>query len=446
MNFSRYLLCIVTFLCFFPYPSAPVGNYTGLQMIFFVCPFIVLFTTFQRPTFRSLVVFILIMVPYLLAGTIALIRGTTIISTNTYKAAPAYILCLLPMLAIAPFVDRKNRAALLSTIAAATVIHGAFGLFQWVAFKQGIFPFKEWFNNNSFMLAENDLLGRPMGYFPEPSAMAAVLGPFLMLMIAFLADRRKKPMLSTGERQFMFIAVALGLALLALSKSGFILPFAVSLVAVTLLGLPALGGRGLMHKIVLYCVFVVVVCVISIWTWTLVQDRFETEFTLAGSWSGRLDSIVQSMEILSAEGSARLWFGVGSNQAHLHMEQTGTYQTFGGMTRFGAVYSVLFTYILETGLLGALAFMGVIVISVRSILRSDFAMGGMAVLFCWFSAITATTSYFVLPGLWLCLGLLVIWDRLFPIGDTEAVQSSVARNIGQERHRQKLPSFGESKA
>ena len=399
-----------------------------MQMVFFVAPPVVLFAGFMKLSRRSAMVFLLIMGPYLLAGTLALVRGITLIESNTYKAAPSYALCLFPMIAVAPFIDRNHRKNIILTIATAILLHGVFGLVQWFAFARGSFPLADWFINNSFLVSDNDLLGRPMGYFPEPSAMAAVLGPFLMMLLILLVDRRKVKILSSLEKSYVNIAAGFGLILLALSKSGFILPFAVALVGVVFIGLPAWGGQGIIQKISRYLVFVVVIGGSGLWTWTLVQDRFDTEFNTSGSWTGRLDSISQAVELWTSDWSL-FFMGVGSNQAHLHMEQMGTYQTFGGMTRFGAVYSVLFTFILETGLMGAFGFIGVIWIALRAIRRSDFAAGGLAVLFCWLVAVTVTTSYFVFPGLWLCLGLLILWDRLFPVEKLVVSQEKPAGEV-----------------
>jgi hypothetical protein len=96
------------------------------------------------------------------------------------------------------------------------------------------------------------------------------------------------------------------------------------------------------------------------------------------------------------------------------MEQTGTYQNYVGMTRFGAVYSILFTYVLEAGLLAVIAILVVGYQCFSAIRRGGVAIGGYATYAAWFAAVSITTSYFMLPGIWLYLAVLINWDRLFP--------------------------------
>lgn len=418
MSFSIIAIGLFIVLCFLPYPAVPVGNYTGLQGAFFLAPLLALYASFHRKSVRSLVVFLLIMVPYVLAGTIALILGNTIIPSNTYKAAPALGLSVLPILAVAPFCEVASRRVILLCCAAMVLVHGLFGIFQWFAFARGVFPLLSLFNNNSFMLSDNLLLGRPMGLFPEPSAMAAVLGPFIMLLFVVALDRRDHTIMPLRYRPFLVASVLAGLALLALSKSGFVLPFSAVLLAVVAVGLPSWGRRQIIERIVVYIGFMAVVTVVIWLAWEVVEERFNVELNSAGSWSGRLDSIAESVRIWTSRNDYLL-FGVGSNQSHLHMEQTGTYQTYGGMMRFGAVYSVLFTLLMETGLMGVLAWLGIAAMCARAISRSGSVMCGYAVAVCWVAGVTVTTSYLVLPGLWLGLGLLANWDRLFPRGVVE---------------------------
>jgi hypothetical protein len=414
MTFSTLVIGLLTVLCFLPYPAVPVGNYTGLQGAFLFAPFVALYACFNRQSARSWIVFLLIMVPYVLAGTIALILGNTLIPSNTYKAAPALALSIMPILAFAPFCETVSRRTILLCCAAMVLFHGLFGLFQWFAFARGVFPLMPLFNNNSFTLADNDLLGRPMGLFPEPSAMAAVLGPFIMLLVVITLDRRDYGIMPARYRPFLLVSVLAGLALLALSKTGFVLPFAAVFLGVVAVGLPAWGATRMMERIVVYAGFLAIVVVVIWLAWDIVEERFSAELNNSGSWSGRLDSIAESLRIWTSR-SDYLWFGVGSNQSHLHMEQTGTYQTYGGMTRFGAVYSVIFTLLMETGLMGVLAWSVIAVLCVRAISRSGYVMCGYAVAACWVAGASVTTSYLVFPGLWLCLGLLVNWDRLFPV-------------------------------
>jgi hypothetical protein len=215
-----------------------------------------------------------------------------------------------------------------------------------------------------------------------------------------------------------------GLVLLTLSKSGFILPFALILGAVVIVGLPVWGATSLLARLAIYGVVIIVSAVVGVYVWGEVEERFSAEYFMTGSWAGRLDSIKEALRIWISRQEYFV-FGVGANQGHLHMEQTGTYQNYVGMTRFGAVYSIFFTYVLEAGLFAVVSILIVGVQCFTAIRRGAFAIGGYAAYATWFAAISITTSYFILPGIWLFLAVLINWDRLFP----PIAQDHMSRNL-----------------
>ena len=421
MSPVSFLVVLMTALCFLPYPGVPVGNVTGLQMVFFLTPPVFLYAVMQRETVRSLVAFIAIFGSYCLGGIIALLNGVTIIPTNTFKAAPVFALSVMPMVAMAPFFQRKYVGKIIGTATVMIFLHGVLGIVQWFAFPRGVFPLMSWFNNNSFQLAD-EALGRPMGFFPEPSTMAAVVGPFLVLLIVLVLDRRSPLVTSYLQKALFAIAALTGVALMALSKTGFVIPFAVIIGSVVALGLPGWSSSGLVSRIFVYGLMGVFLAAVGMFVWDVIEERFNLELTLSGSWAGRLDSIIEAIRIWTSSTEFFL-AGVGSNQGHLQMERTGTYQTYFGMTRFGAVYSVNFTLILEGGMLAVVGLAVVAYLCSKAIRRSGYAVCGYAVGASWLAAVTFTTSYFILPGLWICLGLLLNWDRLFPVDDRQPVRT-----------------------
>lgn len=78
-----------------------------------------------------------------------------------------------------------------------------------------------------------------------------------------------------------------------------------------------------------------------------------------------------------------------------------------------AVWSVMVGYVLETGLLGALALTLVLIMVVRAIARSPARLMGLSCLGVWLAGVALTTSYLPLLPIWLFLGVLLAWDRIF---------------------------------
>jgi hypothetical protein len=79
-----------------------------------------------------------------------------------------------------------------------------------------------------------------------------------------------------------------------------------------------------------------------------------------------------------------------------------------------AVFSLAVAFYMENGLLGALAILGVVCLTIRSILRSSAVALGLCGLGTWLFGTGVTTSYLPLSSLWLFLGALLSWDHLFP--------------------------------
>ena len=79
-----------------------------------------------------------------------------------------------------------------------------------------------------------------------------------------------------------------------------------------------------------------------------------------------------------------------------------------------AIFSLTVCYYMETGLVGSLALLGVLGMALRAIARSSAVRLGLGVLFTWLVGVGVTTSYMPLSAIWLFLGAMLCWDRLFP--------------------------------
>jgi hypothetical protein len=79
-----------------------------------------------------------------------------------------------------------------------------------------------------------------------------------------------------------------------------------------------------------------------------------------------------------------------------------------------AIFSLTVCYYMETGLVGSLALLGVLAMALSAIARSSAVLLGLGTLGTWLVGVGATTSYMPLSAVWLFLGALLCWDRLFP--------------------------------
>ena len=77
-----------------------------------------------------------------------------------------------------------------------------------------------------------------------------------------------------------------------------------------------------------------------------------------------------------------------------------------------AVWSVVFSYFIENGVLGTLVWLGLLLFVVGAVWRSRARAVGLTLLGFWLLCLTFVTSYFSLLSAWSFLGLLLNWDRL----------------------------------
>jgi hypothetical protein len=76
-------------------------------------------------------------------------------------------------------------------------------------------------------------------------------------------------------------------------------------------------------------------------------------------------------------------------------------------------------YVQEMGLLGAVALALTLIIVLRAIVRSSARLVGFSCLLAWLAGVILTTSYLPMLPLWLLLGVLLNWDRLFEVRASE---------------------------
>ena len=126
--------------------------------------------------------------------------------------------------------DRDLFREVLAAAGAAIVLHSLIGLYQLYSFSKDQFPLLFLYVNPSFLSMEewgHDIhdyaryVKRPCGLFPEPeSAMAASLGPWIVLLAGLLLDPGLRRRLGWRRAWPVLPPVAGGCLMLALSESG----------------------------------------------------------------------------------------------------------------------------------------------------------------------------------------------------------------------------------
>ena len=409
---------LFAFMCFCPNPALPIGSSTGLQagqiMALLALPVMMLS---GLPTRQSLVSLILL-VPVLLSGFFTALLQRLPSVEVALKTQVATALVFVVLVAVGRIANRTYAVPLLCGVAWGIILNAAVGIYQAYRFAQDKFPLTGLYQNpsfNSFITQDPEnyalYVKRPFGLFPEPSAMAASIGPWLVLTLGLLLYPRLRQGMTRGVTAQLMLALVCGVSLIIISSSGFVIWLLASML---LVALPYLKDRVLrLHRpgslfaliaLVLACALLVGLSVAQIGSRLDVQEY--------SSWSSRLSSIVWSLTYLSTD-LGHLLYGVGPGQSYLILQSLSLDAPGFGGGAVTAVWSVVINYVLETGLLGALTLVLVLALVVRCIVRSSARVVGLCCFVAWLAGVVLTTSYLPLLPIWLFLGVLLGWDRVF---------------------------------
>ena len=220
---------LFAFAYFFPYPALAIGRSTGLQAsqvaALAAIPFLV-----ARPPGRSFRALLLLLGPVLVSMFLHHMFADVASPDLLVKVSFAFILELLVIWPADWLADRDLFREVLAAAGAAIVLHSLIGLLQLYSFSKDQFPLLFLYVNPSFgemdtsQAANGALylnLGRPCGLFVEPSAMAASLGPWVVLLAGLLLDPGLRRRLGWRRAWPVIPPVACGCLLLAVSESGF---------------------------------------------------------------------------------------------------------------------------------------------------------------------------------------------------------------------------------
>jgi hypothetical protein len=424
--FSTAAVFLFAFICFFPNPGLPIGTNTGLQaaqIVVLLSLSVVLILGLPK---RQTLTVLLLILPLLLSGLLVVVTDRAISNEVVFNSVVAGGLVIVVLLPAGKMVHERYTVPLLSGVAWAIVLHAVVGFYQAYRFAQDEAPLVGLYQNPSFTnFIDNDpelyalYVKRPFGLFPEPSAMTASIGPWLILIAGLLLYPKLRQGMTRGTLAQLLLAVICGVSLILISRSGFAIWLLAGLVLVML---PYLKDRLLRlyrpESLIVLMALVLVGATLVTLSFTLLGSRLDIQEN--SSWSARLASIGWGFTFLGTSLSNML-YGVGPGQSNLMLLSSGSFDlpaaSFGGLA-VTAVWSVVLTYILETGLLGALALVLILIMILQAIARSSARLVGFSCLAVWLAGVVFTTSYLPLLPIWLFLGVLLGWNRIFQVRTT----------------------------
>ncbi len=401
------LAWLLGFSALMPYPALPVGSHSGLQaghvVALFLTAFHARYLIRRRVHLLVVMVLVLAMVPAL---------ALQPWQSSNLHAALGQCAALCVVLA-AGCVDRDAYPSLVKGVCGATAVHVLVGLLQQYAYRSEQFPFLSLYVNPSFAPLDQGTTSwktyalytkRSFGLFPEPSAMAASLGAWLVLLgFLLLGPRHNVPDALFRHRHGLLGVFVGGLVLVVLGQSGGSAAIILGLApAVVLHALAAWRSASTVQNAKALLVLVVGLLTAGI-TLFVGHERIVRELSQAASWVDRFRSIVYGFSSLLQGDVYDFLFGYGLG-AVAPMTQAATGAT--------SVHSWIGSYVMGTGATGALALGGIVLYVVHQIFPSRQRVMGYSVLFVWLFAALVVTGYSQLLAMWLCLGLLLHWRRL----------------------------------
>ena len=210
---TQVLAALFAFLCFFPYPAVSLGASTGLQANHLVAFALVPFMVLTRLPMRHIAAVGALVSSLFLAGFAALLLGNGVIPGIMIKAMIAVFIAAIVLIPAGYFALPANVVPILAAASFATLIHFAVGVYQEMSYARSDFPFLGFYQNPSFSsvaeMSEDYALWikRPFGLFPEPSAMTASLGPWLIVIAGVFLNYRLRAPIRPATRVLLLLAL-----------------------------------------------------------------------------------------------------------------------------------------------------------------------------------------------------------------------------------------------
>jgi hypothetical protein len=387
-GFERRLLQLLVFLGFFPYPAVTqIGNTTGIQisdLLVWIILVLTLPTVLQSTSSRAYA--FLVMPIFISLGALTFFSGTGDPGLGI-RVTITTALSLLMLPAAGSLMQHARAECLVPPVSMAICIHAIVGVWQNQAFASGTFPLSWIFKNASFANLQTIdtsyalYVARPFGLFPEPSAMAAALGPWVLFLLWY----GLKPTVKWRVRAL--VGAASGTLLILLSQS----IYAIFLLPCLFLIL-VLHRRTSIRRL----------SVLELLAWALSglgailfpiisAGRLNaTNDSTLGRWSSLIEGIRLPFSNLLS-----VFFGVGPGQSANALAAQHSSQA--------AIYSVVVSAFAEGGLI---ALIGMICVWIMCLERQPAGFKYIF-LFAWVAGIAFSTSYISLGPVWLFLAMIL---------------------------------------
>jgi len=407
---------LFAFACFFPYPALAIGGNTGLQVsqaaALAAIPFLV-----ARPPGRSFRAILLLLGPVFVSMFLNHMFVDVPSPDVLVKQSIGTALAVLVIWPADWLADRDLFREVLAAAGAAIVLHSLIGLLQLYSFSKDQFPLLFLYVNPSFNSmqewAEEYALyvKRPCGLFPEPSAMAASLGPWTVLLAGLLLNPGLRRRLGWRRAWPVIPPVACGCLMLALSGSGSTFALMAALLVICAGEVWRMVHAPRPSQLVM--VALVLLSVASVLGYAISQLGSEhLESRIDSSWGLRAASIRMGLTLNSDPLNVAVGVGPGQSSPIIMSHWSGP--PISKTQKDVAIFSMAVSYYAETGLLGAAALLAVLAMAVGAITRSSAVLLGLCAFGSWLVGVVVTTSYCALSPVWLFLGVVLSWDRLFP--------------------------------
>lgn len=414
---------VLSFSSFFVFPALPIGRTTGLA-IPYVLATLLSILWLGRTRRSEWLPLALMMAPLVLSASYVLGIGAALAPDVVPKLVAVLAISFVIVVPIRYLFRTGYGGPVVLGAALAIIVQAVLGAYQYFAYERNEYPFADIMNTNPGMAMSPSAMEtyalyvrRPFGLFAEPSAMAACLGPWLVLISVALFSEHVHPRFRE-RRTVLLAALVSGLSLVVLSRSGQAVPIALGAAAPAILA----AFKSRRRAIVRWATLLVGMAIVggaSTWLATRAAARFSLSDN--ESWQMRLASLKTALSYIAYD--ANVLFGVGPGQSAV---QLGT-ATIGGYSGGGvtAVWSVTLAYAMETGFIGVASMLTVCVLIGRAIWMSRGRIEGVACGGVWLVGVLVGTSYSQQPALWSAMAALLSWREI--ASDRSSVRGTRSR-------------------
>jgi hypothetical protein len=395
------------FFCLMPYPALSIGGTSALQIGNALTLLMVLPVLVMSWRVRAFWVYPALLLPLVFSALKVGVSGGGDLGICVKSMAVWAVSCL--SLLIPQLYARRYAVHFCTGVALVTLLHAAVGVWQVYSFSSGVFPIPEVYVNQSFLSVQANAetiakyTQRPFGLFPEPSAMSSSLAPWVLFFVGELCGIVRLKQRPARWQHVLFAAAAAGgLGLIILSQSGHAAVTVLAVLVMAAIWFSRSAATARTFGVIVVGLGVVLPAVLWFAAVALSNRVGGTEMGNS-SWAERTASLQIGWSLLTHSNVSGAVFGVGVGQMSPALWNEASIE---------AVYSVLLTYLYETGLVGAVALGMVGYVLARGWRRTGFSLAFAAIGAVWLVGATVTTSYEQLLSIWLVLGWLTVWREV----------------------------------